>query len=65
MLALANTPLFSGFIGVLDAGGKASARLDTGGPLPGAIATTTLYFAYAAFSPLDFASTAIAVDIVP
>jgi hypothetical protein len=62
-----NTSLFDQFMGVLDASGNGSAKMDTtglGAVSPGCIGTT-LYFAYALYDPWDFASNAVEVEIVP
>lgn len=59
-----NTSVFSGFLGTLDAGGSASAALQTPGPIPGT-AGITMTFAYALNGPWDFASNPIQVAVVP
>jgi len=58
-----NTPAFTGFRGVLDGSGTATAQLNAPA-VPGLIGTT-LFFAYAAANPWDLASNAVAVEIVP
>jgi len=63
VLSYANTPLFHGFIGVLDLKGSSNAELDLG-PTPG-FAGTHLYFAYALNKPYDFASNTVIVEITP
>lgn len=63
-MALLGTPVFTGFMGKLDAAGCAQAVMDTLGPIPGA-AGIRLHFAYA-LSPLPwYASNASEVRIVP
>jgi len=59
-------PQFSGFLGTLDANGGSAATLDTMGPLPGALPVgTVMHFAFALSTPWDYASNAVAVDVVP
>jgi len=60
------SPLFTGFLGTLDAAGQATAVFDTMGPIPGVLPPgTTLHFAFTTVNPYDFQSNAVAVDIVP
>jgi len=47
VMELCNTPVFVNFMGVLDWNGKASAKIDTLGPLPGSMADVRMSFAYA------------------
>jgi len=58
-----NTPLFSGFAGVLDGAGAASAQFNVP-PVPGA-AGLTVHFAFATRSPYDFTSNPVPVTFVP
>ncbi|MFH0945198.1 MAG: hypothetical protein V2A76_08380 [Planctomycetota bacterium] len=64
-LVAANTAMFVGFQGSLDAAGRAEAVLDTLGPLPAVAIGHTMDFAYALRSPFDFTSNPVAVEIVP
>lgn len=64
-LSLYGTPIFSQFLGKLDASGRGAAMLDTLGSLPPGSAGITLYFAYALNQPWDFTSNAVATTIVP
>ena len=59
----ANTSIFQNFFGTLDKEGKASAQFNLGA-LPG-FGGTILHFAYALNMPFDYASNAVAVDILP
>ncbi len=63
--SFANTPVFQGFGGTLDAAGGAAAAFDTLGPVPAAAVGTTFFFAYLLHSPFDFVSTPVAIEIVP
>ena len=66
ILSHMSLPAFINFSGNLDANGKATAQLDTLGPIPPALpAGTIMNFAYALRNPWDFASNAVAVEIVP
>ena len=65
VLSLLNTPIFSDFMGMLDGAGSGSATYDTLGPLPPGLVGASLYFAYALNNPWDFASNAVAIEIVP
>jgi hypothetical protein len=64
-LSLVNAPAFSGFMGTLKTGGKASAKLDTMGPLPSAAVGLNMSFAYALSAPWDYASNGVNIEIVP
>jgi hypothetical protein len=64
VLADVNTPVFSGFMGALDAQGSASAALNVFTPIPGA-AGITMSFAYALALPVDLASCPVNVRITP
>ena len=65
IIAQANTPAFSNFIGILTVQGKATAALNLS-PLPPQIAGFTLHFAYLLYDgALDFASNALSVKFVP
>ena len=52
-------------MGVLDGSGNGAAKYDTLGPLPPGLVGASLYFAYALNNPWDFASNAVAIEIVP
>ncbi|MHC4945966.1 MAG: hypothetical protein ACYTG7_23375, partial [Planctomycetota bacterium] len=67
ILSMLNTSLFHDFNGVLDATGRGSAQLNTLAisPLPPVRVGGILYFAYTLYSPYDFASNAVEVEIVP
>lgn len=62
-LLLANSPVFSGFMGKLDTGGGATATLNVP-PLAG-YAGTVMYYAYCINNPFDFASNPVEIEIVP
>jgi len=62
---LANTPAFEDFYGTLDGSGQATAQLDSFGPLPPGGLGVKLYFAYLQYSPFDFVSNPVAIEIVP
>jgi hypothetical protein len=57
-------PSFTNFWGSLDGQGEASAVLVLAG-LPSSWVGTTLHFAWATANPWDFASNALAVDVLP
>jgi len=60
------SPLFTGFLGNLDANGRATAVFDTMGSIPAVLPPgSTLHFAFTTVNPYDFQSNAVAVDIVP
>ncbi len=63
VLARLNTSTFSDFWGSLDPAGTAQAQLNAP-PIPGWVGTT-LHFAFALNAPWDFASNAVAVEVVP
>ena len=63
ILAFLNTSIFSGFQGVLDPTGSASADLNIP-PVP-ALAGTVMSFAFATTNPFDFASNAVTVTLIP
>jgi len=63
ILANLGRPLFTDFWGALDSAGEAQAGLDAP-PLPG-WAGTTFNFAFCLSDPWDFASNAVAVEVVP
>jgi len=63
-LSLVNTPVFAGFAGTLDGAGRATATLDTLGPVPVALGVT-LHFAYGLHGPWNFASNPVAVRFSP
>jgi predicted outer membrane repeat protein len=67
VMELVNTPVFVNFSGTLDSQGKASATIDTLGPLPPGTAYMELFFAYACpYQEPDgwFASNPIKIKIV-
>jgi len=59
-----NSPVFSQFMGTLDANGEATAQLNTLGALDPATVGMDLYFAFACNGPWDFVSNPVAVEIV-
>ncbi len=61
---LVNTPVLQNFSGTLDGGGIQTAVLNTQGPLQPTAVGLTLYCAYLVFGPVDFASNAIAIEIM-
>lgn len=63
VVELINTAVFKDFMGVLDVNGTSTAQLNMG-PVPGA-AGLTMYYAYALNGPWNFASTPVAIDIIP
>lgn len=63
VIAFLNTPIFQNFTGTLDSQGKASAVLDTLGPVP-VTSGLNLYFAFGLGKPWDFASNPIVVGIL-
>lgn len=63
VLALVNTPVFTGFMGTLDGDGYAPASLNL--PAVPGTAGLVMYFAYALNGPWDFASNAVSVEITP
>ncbi|MEW6746254.1 MAG: hypothetical protein AB1486_26230 [Planctomycetota bacterium] len=66
VLRLLNSPAFAGFFGTLDGWGLATARFDTLGPVPPEFVGVRMYYAYFLLGwPMDFASNAVEVDIVP
>jgi len=60
-----NTPSFQNFMGVLDALGRKSARLDTKGPIPAGYVGLTMSFAYGLNNKWNFTSNAVTVRIIP
>jgi len=69
VFALANTPVFSNFHGVLDANGTATAKLDATGLIPPAAIGAHLYFAYLVYTPgllvpYDFVSNSVDIEVV-
>jgi hypothetical protein len=65
VVALLNTPVFLNFLGTLDGEGKATAQINTGGPLNPQFAGITLYFAFCLDYPWEFVSNPLAIEIVP
>jgi carboxypeptidase D len=64
VLSLVNSPLFSGFMGSLDASGCAAAQLNAP-PLPASAVGVHLDFAFTCNNPFDYASNAKGIDITP
>lgn len=64
ILSNVNTPFFSDFLGVIDAGGKASARLYLPA-IPSSMVGLRIYYAFAMNNPWDFASNPVEIEIVP
>jgi|GEM_PF-1256493 len=58
-----NNSVFTGFWGVIDANGLAGARLNAP-PIPN-LTGEVIHFAYAINNPWDFASNAVAIEVVP
>lgn len=65
VLAAPTGPTFVDFLGLLDATGSATARLDLLAPLDSSLVGLTAHFAYAVFPPWDFASNAMSLVIEP
>jgi probable HAF family extracellular repeat protein len=63
VLALLNTPNFSNFMGALDADGMSDAQAYSGPVDPGCIGVT-MHYAYCLMGPFDFASNAVAIEVV-
>jgi len=64
VIRLANTPIFSGFMGQLDNNGEALAVFNTFGPLPAGSAGITLRFVYA-LENWEFVSNTAKIAIIP
>jgi len=64
ILARLNTAVFSNFWGTLDAAGEATASLNAP-PLQPVWIGKILHFAYALNNPWDYASSAVAIEVVP
>jgi hypothetical protein len=62
-MTLLNSSIFSDFMGTLDGDGKASAQLNVP-TLPAGSAGLIMYYAYCCNSPFDFASNAVAIEVV-
>lgn len=60
---LANSPALMNFHSAMDAGGTATAQLNTFGPLPPAAVGATMYFAFLLYQPYDFVSGAVGITI--
>ncbi len=65
VFALANTPYFADFHGQFDGSGCASAEFDTYGPLSPQAVGVVICFSYLLYSPYDFVSNPVEVEIVP
>jgi hypothetical protein len=63
VIALLGTPLLDGFIGELDPAGAADAMLTLPALPPGYVGTK-LHFAWCLYSPFDFVSNPVEVEIV-
>jgi len=63
VLTFLNTPIFSGFQGMLDSTGRGSAELNAG-PVSG-FAGTLMYYAFLLDKPFDWASNPVVIEIVP
>lgn len=61
---LSNTPLFSNFMGTLDATAKGSAQLNAAGPLPSGLVGLKMYFAYFLDWPWEFTSNPVEIEVV-
>ncbi|MHC5211086.1 MAG: integrin alpha, partial [Planctomycetota bacterium] len=64
-LGLAGTPAFEDFVGTLDGDGRAVAALDTQGPFPPIVVGLQLHFAFVLLSPIDTASNALPIELMP
>ncbi len=64
-LIFANTPVFANFFGLLDAQGCATATLDSLGPISPAAVGVQMHFAAVLDWPLDYATNAHPVEIMP
>ena len=64
VINLANTPVFTNFMGALDGTGKATAQMNVGA-LPPGTAGLRMYFAFGLMSPYDFVSNPLAIQVVP
>jgi hypothetical protein len=65
VLANLNSSMLGGFAGTLDAQGAADALLNTMGALPPAMAGRTVHFAFVLTNPVDFASNAMGIEVLP
>jgi len=63
-ISLTNTPALMNFQGSISTLGHALGKLNTLGPLPSASVGGVMYFAYILYSPIDFVSNAVSVEIV-
>lgn len=63
MVPALNSPLFTDFVGTLDAHGNAAAQLNA--PPVTSLAGMTMHYAYALVSPFDFVSNPVPIEIVP
>jgi hypothetical protein len=63
--SLANSPLLPGSAGAIDAAGRARARLVAPPGLLSPLGGGTLTFAFGLLGPLDYASHAVAIGILP
>jgi len=63
--SLANSPLLPGSAGAIDAAGQARARLVAPPGLLTALRGATLTFAFGLLDPLDYASQAVAIRVLP
>ena len=60
-----NSPVFQNFRGTLDGSGQASATLDTLIPVDPLLVGSNMWFAFVTMGPLDYASNALPVQILP
>jgi len=65
VLSHLNGALFVNFYGTLNGAGEGAALLDTLGPINSYFVGRTLHFAWALTGSWDFASNAVAIDVVP
>ena len=65
VFVLANTSHLAGFAGTLDGAGRATAHLNTFGPLPPTAVGLQMYFAGLLYEPFDFVTNPIAIAIEP
>ncbi len=62
ILARLNTPMFTGFLGTLDASGRATAQLNVP-PVASSWVETNLYFAFTVPMTWDFVSNAVSIEV--
>jgi len=64
-ITMIGSPVLIDFVGSLDGVGKAKAKLDTLGVLPGGSVGMVFNFAFLLYKPFDFASNPVSITIVP